>query len=432
MCPKFIFKREVWAIQKKKHEKPTVSHKNQLHALRKGLVEGCNKALIKALLDDLLDGKILNDGEVEYIDEENRVSSDKMRVLVDSVRKKGDASSNFLIQRVAIRDSMLSAKLGITAPAELPLSKQETKAEPPSQKTPSESPLPKQEQNVKPPSQTTINGITLCSKEEYERISTEERDHIYSIKPREERTRLALIICNVKFEHCTLRNGAECDVDGMEKLLEGLGYKVVKKTNLTVQEMRETMKDFAAEEKHMTSDSTFLVFMSHGQRDVICGTDSQESKEGAINALHVDEIFSTFNNKNCRVLRDKPKIIIIQACRGSERSLALVSDSTCAPPSDVEENLEDDAMEHDAMRMLQKETDFICFCSTTPDTVSWRDPTKGSLFILRLIEQIKKDAHRFSIEDIFRNVQFSFKNKVQMPTQERKTLLKKFYLFPGI
>ncbi|XP_077336788.1 caspase-1-A-like [Lithobates pipiens] len=402
---------------------------DQLHNLRKGLVEGCNKALVKGLLDDLLAKKILNDGEVEYIDEENCVPSDKMRALVDYVRKKGDASSNFLIEKVAERDSMLSAKLGIPAP---PLSKQETKVEPPSQKTPSESSLPKQEQNVKPPSQTTINGITLCSKEEYERISTEERDHIYSIKPREERTRLALIICNDKFKHFNLRNGAECDVDGMEKLLEGLGYQVVKKNNLTVEEMRKTMKDFAAEEKHVNSDSTFLVFMSHGQRDVICGTDTQDSDKGAKNALHVDEIFSTFNNKNCRVLRDKPKIIIIQACRGSERSLALVSDSTCAPPSDVEENLEDDAMEHDAMRMLQKETDFVCFCSTTPDTVSWRDPKKGSLFILRLIEHIKKDAHHYSIEDIFRDVQLSFKNKVQMPTQERKTLLKKFYLFPGI
>ncbi|XP_040194222.1 caspase-1-A-like isoform X2 [Rana temporaria] len=398
---------------------------DQLHKIRKGLVEGCNKALIKSLLDDLLEQKILNDGEVELINEEYPVPNDKMRALVDTVRKKGNASSNFLIQQVAKRDSMLSAKLGIPA-AELQLSKQETKAEPPSQKTPSEPPLPKQEQNVEPPKQTTINGITLCSKKEYERISTEERDHIYSIKPREERTRLALMICNDKFHDLKERKGAECDVDGMEKLLDGLGYKVVKKNNLTVQEMRDTMKDFAAEEQHMTSDSTFLVFMSHGQRDVICGTDSQHSKVEATNALHVDEIFSAFNNKNCRVLRDKPKIILIQACRGGDSGQELVSDSTCAPPSYVEENLEDDAM-----RMIQKETDFVCFCSTTPDTVSWRDPKKGSLFIQRLIEHIKKDAHRYSIEDIFRNVQLSFQGKEQMPTQERKTLLKKFYLFPG-
>lgn len=109
VCFIFIFHKPIFSLYN-----INICFPDQLHALRKGLVEGCNKALIKALLDDLLDGKILNDGEVEYIDEENRVPSDKMRVLVDSVRKKGDASSNFLIQKVAIRDSMLSAKLGIT------------------------------------------------------------------------------------------------------------------------------------------------------------------------------------------------------------------------------------------------------------------------------------------------------------------------------
>ncbi|CAI9574881.1 unnamed protein product, partial [Staurois parvus] len=207
------------------------AHFDQLHKLRKGLVEGSNKTLITGLLDDLLEEKIFNDGEVEYIKEQYTLSSDKMRHLVDTVRKKGDASSNILIQKVSERDLMLSEKLGITVPTELSLPKQETKFESPSQKKPL---LPKQEQNVEPPSQATINGITLCSEKEYERISQDEQDHIYSIKPREERTRLALIICNDKFNDDKLakRNGAECDVDGMEKLLCGLGYKTVKKKQL--------------------------------------------------------------------------------------------------------------------------------------------------------------------------------------------------------
>lgn len=75
------------------------------------------------------------------------------------------------------------------------------------------------------------------------------------------------------------------------------------------------MKHFAAEKEHETSDSTFIVLMSHGHRDVICGTDSNEEVK---NVLHVDEIFTTFNNVNCRNLRDKPKVVIIQACRGSK------------------------------------------------------------------------------------------------------------------
>ncbi|KAM5180762.1 caspase-1-A-like [Mantella aurantiaca] len=416
---------------------------DQLRRLRKGLIDGCNKSLIMDLLDDLLDEGILSSAEVEYITEGTNISSDQMRKLVDFVWKKGNKASNILIQIVLKRDSTLSANLGITAPSlpqqeqnidgpsqtapsRLSLPTQEQNAEPPSQTAPS---MPKQAQNGEPPSETDINGITLCSKKNYERIHSEEREHIYSILPQEKRTRLALIICNDKFDDCSLkqRNGAEFDVEGMEKLLDGLGYKVLKKYNLSVQEMKDTMKHFAAEEKHKTSDSTFIVLMSHGHRDVICGTDSNEEVK---NSLHVDEIFSTFNNVNCSNLRDKPKVVIIQACRGSNRSRVLVADSSydnsCALPGADPEHLE-----KDAIRMIQKETDFICFCSSTPDTFSWRDPKSGSLFIQRLIQNMKKDAYNYSIEDIFRGVQRSFKDQQQMPTQERTTFLKKFFLFPG-
>nr|XP_006126818.1 caspase-1-like [Pelodiscus sinensis] len=66
------------------------------------------------------------------------------------------------------------------------------------------------------------------------------------------------------------------------------------------------------------------------------------------------------------------------------------------------------------------------------DTVSWRSPKTGSVFIKCLIEQLQTNAWRFPLEEIFRKVQLSFQNfPRQMPTKERTTMLKKFYLFPG-
>lgn len=79
--------------------------------------------------------------------------------------------------------------------------------------------------------------------------------------------------------------------------------------------MKAELKLFAARPEHRCSDSTFLVFMSHGILDGVCGTKHTE-KEPDI--LHDDAIFQIFNNRNCRSLKDKPKIIIMQACRGSE------------------------------------------------------------------------------------------------------------------
>ena len=79
--------------------------------------------------------------------------------------------------------------------------------------------------------------------------------------------------------------------------------------------MKEELKDFAARQEHQFSDSTFLVFMSHGTLDGICGTKHRDEEP---DILPDDTIFQIFNNRSCRSLKDKPKVIITQACRGSE------------------------------------------------------------------------------------------------------------------
>lgn len=79
--------------------------------------------------------------------------------------------------------------------------------------------------------------------------------------------------------------------------------------------MELVLKTFAACPEHRSSDSTFLVFMFHGILDRICGTMHNDGKS---DVLSYDTTFQIFNNRNCCHLRDKPKVIIIQACRGGE------------------------------------------------------------------------------------------------------------------
>lgn len=81
--------------------------------------------------------------------------------------------------------------------------------------------------------------------------------------------------------------------------------------------MKEALVAFSNREEHMQSDSTFVVLMSHGLRDKICGSLHSKSKE---DLFHIDKVFDILNNKNCKGLREKPKVVIIQACRGSEYS----------------------------------------------------------------------------------------------------------------
>lgn len=78
------------------------------------------------------------------------------------------------------------------------------------------------------------------------------------------------------------------------------------------------MKDFADRKEHWTSDSTFLVFMSHGVRAGLCGT---KSRDKTTDILSLGTIYKEFDNKHCQALLGKPKVVIIQSCRGGESLL---------------------------------------------------------------------------------------------------------------
>lgn len=73
-----------------------------------------SKAVIKLLLDDMLDDAILNDGEKESILEENSARADQARDLIDTVKRKGDNASRKFIEHFKNRDNSLFSKLGLS------------------------------------------------------------------------------------------------------------------------------------------------------------------------------------------------------------------------------------------------------------------------------------------------------------------------------
>ncbi|MBN3288316.1 CASP1 protein, partial [Polyodon spathula] len=346
--------------------------------------------------------KVLNDSEVEEVKEGQTRTKDRARCLIDMVKKKGAAASEKFICKLSERDPTLYSKLELDShPAQQPS-------------------VPQQESRPAGP----VPWMIPSTPEFVSHTQETEAGSIYKIEDKARRQRLALIINNIEFKKPEMRrNGAQQDQEQMKKLLEELGYSVELHNNQSAQEMESTLILFSQREEHTKSDSTFVVLMSHGVRDGICGKLSDNEKT---DILKTDKIFNIFNTKNCAGLRGKPKVIIIQACRGGGDGHAWVSAST-EPPVPVENPLEDDCLKKE-----HKEKDFICFCSSTPDTKSWRDPVKGTIFIQRLVETFCKNACRDHIEELFRKVQSAFQDfQLQMPTRERTTLLKKFYLFPG-
>nr|XP_009004948.2 caspase-1 isoform X2 [Callithrix jacchus] len=369
---------------------------------RRLFIRSVGEGTINGLLDELLEKGVLNEEEMEKVKRENATVMDKARALLDSVIRKGARACQVCIMYICEEDRHLAEKLGLSA-------------------------APPAVQN-KPPMRSEGN-VKLCPPEEAERIKKEQSAEIYPTMDKSSRTRLALIICNEEFDSLSRRTGAEVDITGMEILLKNLGYSVDVRKNLTASEMTTELEAFAHRPEHKTSDSTFLVFMSHGIREGICG---KKYSEQVPDILRVNEIFRNLNTKNCPSLKDKPKVIIIQACRGENEGVVWLKDS-----AGVSENTSlptTEAFEDDAIGKAHIEKDFIAFCSSTPDNVSWRHPTKGSVFIMRLIEHLQEYACSCDVEEIFRKVRLSFERtdgRVQMPTAERVTLTRRFYLFPG-
>ncbi|XP_027628641.1 caspase-13-like isoform X1 [Tupaia chinensis] len=342
---------------------------NKLKEKRKVFVDSVSEDTIYNLLDDVLSERVLNQEEVEMVKNKNASTKAKARDLIDFVIQKGSRASQIFIDYICKRDSILANKLGFSL---------ETPAT-----------------GTGPASEEYTGKLKLCPREKFLELRTKEAGKIYEIKEKGDRTRLALIICNTEFDHLPRRNGSNHDITGMKGLLEDLGYSVDVEENLTARAMELVLRKFAARPEHKTSDSSFFVCMSHGILEGICGINHSDENP---DVLPYDPIFQILNNRNCPHLKDKPKVIIIQACRGGSSGEVWVSDSPLASvdnPSLFPENLI-----HDGVSKAHVEKDFVAFCSSTPHNVSWRSPN-GSLFITRLIKYVQTDSWCHHLTEVF-------------------------------
>uniref|UniRef100_U3BUJ4 Caspase-4 isoform alpha n=1 Tax=Callithrix jacchus TaxID=9483 RepID=U3BUJ4_CALJA len=362
--------------------------------------ESWGKGVLTGALDDLVEQDVLNWKEEDKKKYYDAKTKDKVRVVADSMKKNQRMAGKMLLNTFFNIDQISPKKTGNSNMAVGP-----------------------------PETGESTDALKLCPHEEFLRLCTEKAEEIYPIKERKDRTRLALIICNTEFDHLPPRHGADFDITGMRELLEGLDYSVVVEEKLTARGMESVLRAFAARPEHKSSDSTFLVLMSHGILEGICGTAHDDKNP---DVLLYDTIFQIFNNRNCLGLRDKPKVIIVQACRGTNQGDLLVPDAPASLAVASSQSLKN--LEEDAIHKTHVEKDFIAFCSSTPHNVSWRDSTVGSIFITQLVACFRKYSWCCHLEEVFRKVQQSFetpRDKAQMPTIERLSMTRYFYLFPG-
>nr|QIC34717.1 caspase 1 [Bostrychus sinensis] len=383
----------------------------ELARLRTKFVEKVSKEIVNQLLDYLLDERVLNLGERESIIEENKSTANKARKLIDTVRKKGDNASNKLIIHLQKRHPKLYKDLCQSCGQA------------------AESAAESQEQQG-------WSGTLIKTTKAFW-IEKQSNNDIYPVTLNSVKNRVALLITNITFaDENKNRRGAEKDEVNMEKLLTALGYEVVKHTNLTAKQMDEALVQFSKHPKLKETDSVFVVIMSHGKLGSILGVNFKPdlSSEEEADELPINNIFRHLNAEHCPELVDKPKIIIIQACRGDKKGAVLVCDGV---ESDQCLSAKGGDIKDDAKRYIHEEKDFIALLSCTPDTVSYRQHSQGSFLIQFIVEVFNTFAWKYDIEELFRKVMQRFENFPhpslrQMATKDRCTIIRHFYLFPGL
>ncbi|XP_068952229.1 caspase-3-like [Petaurus breviceps papuanus] len=194
---------------------------------------------------------------------------------------------------------------------------------------------------------------------------------------------LCVIINNKNFHSSTgmsFRSGSDVDAAQLRDVFTSLKYEVREKKDLAREEIIKLMYNVSKED-HSQRSSFVCVILSHGEEEVIFGTDEH---------FELKELTRFFKGDKCRSLTGKPKLFIIQACRGTELDCGVETDS----------GTDDDT----TCQKIPVEADFLYAYSTAPGYYSWRNKRDGSWFIQSLCAVLKQYAHKLEIMQILTKV----------------------------
>jgi hypothetical protein len=204
----------------------------------------------------------------------------------------------------------------------------------------------------------------------------------------------------------------------VKRVFTDLGFTVEVKENLTGHEIYRLMSEtaFRSDLGEFDIFVCFLMahgFLSGGKDDVIFGSDNRRQT--------LRNLWHPFQASVCDGLSHKPKLFFVQACRMSQAVARRVGDVavrlqretemktdtqrrlTRTPYADVtaisvmnvgnESTLEDeDEDEKWNLHPVRAEDDFLFAHANTKDSVAFRDPNTGSVFVQTLCEVIEESG----------------------------------------
>ncbi|XP_055913524.1 caspase-8 [Eupeodes corollae] len=202
------------------------------------------------------------------------------------------------------------------------------------------------------------------------------------------------------------RLGTDVDKSSLEKTFSSFGYKPVVKDELNHIEVLSNIREIV--KRSIMYDSLIVCILTHGCEGAVYACDSIPIK--------IDDIKQILTDKS---LSRKPKMLIIQACQGTNLQTAKYNDA----------NLESDSPEENSTDY----GDMVQAMSTVNGFASLRHTKTGSWFIQTLCSKINELGDSEHILDILTEVNNEVGNKrgfdnACMTPISYQTLRKKFRL----
>lgn len=165
------------------------------------------------------------------------------------------------------------------------------------------------------------------------------------------------------------RDGTKKDVELLKEMWTELDFLVRVYEDYTAEEIERLLNDVATIWNHDSSDALIVVILSHGYRG---GFYAQDCKK-----VDLETIESYLCDK-CEALKKKPKILCVQACQNGESPEEPRRGSTEA----------------------SNRADVLKFMSTVPNSVSYRDPHCGSVFVRALVNAVRRHRRNYDLAQI--------------------------------
>ena len=239
------------------------------------------------------------------------------------------------------------------------------------------------------------------------------------------------------------RQGSAKDIEMLERLFEALDFKVKIQRNPKREDILEVL-DNISNEDHSNYDCFVLCLMSHGLEGFVYGADGE--------TVLLEDVCGFFSNARCRTLKGKPKLFVIQACRGRDKDKGVVRDSPGSPETlpgnpvteaaissgsaDGEDEVADRGFHFSIPQIIPDQADVLMAYSTVSGYASFRNPLVGSRFVRCLVEVFREKAGHEDVLSMLTMVNNSLSSMGEVDSkqvgQPTSTLTKKLYFWPGL